>query len=111
MTVGAAVGASATDHEAAFGQVGPEPDELAHHPAPAGERCVTADGLQPHSFIDDVLGDDLDVWWAVGIGLLVAEQAALLDARASGAYRSATINRAQHLLDISAARFEPESGH
>ncbi len=68
-------------------------------------------GYQLHSFIDDVLGDDLDVWWAVGIGLLDAEQAALLDARASGAYRSATINRAQHLLDISAARFEPESGH
>lgn len=67
-------------------------------------------GYQLHSFIDDVLGDDLDVWWAVGIGLLVAEQG-LLDARASGAYRSATINRAQHLLDISAARFEPESGH
>ena len=43
--------------------------------------------------------------------LVDAEQAALLDARASGAYRSATINRAQHLLDISAARFEPESGH
>ncbi len=43
--------------------------------------------------------------------LVDAEQAALLDARASGAYRSATINRAQHLLDISAARFEPGSGH
>lgn len=68
-------------------------------------------GYQLHSLIDDVLGDDLDVWWAVGIGLLDAEQAALLDARASGAYRSATINWARHLLDISAARFEPESGH
>ena len=29
VTVGAAVGSSTTGHEAAFGQVGPEPDELA----------------------------------------------------------------------------------
>ncbi|AQP46841.1 peptidase [Tessaracoccus aquimaris] len=39
-----------------------------------------------------------------------AEQAALLDARASGTYRSSTINRAQHLLDINAARFDGQLG-
>lgn len=37
--------------------------------------------------------------------IIDAEQATLLDARASGIYRSATINKAQHLLDMSAARY------
>ncbi|HMQ66403.1 MAG TPA: hypothetical protein PJ992_08935 [Arachnia sp.] len=38
--------------------------------------------------------------------LLDAEQAALLDARSSGTYRSKTIERAQHFLDLQAARID-----
>ena len=34
------------------------------------------------------------------------EQAALLDARSSGTYRSKTIERAQHFLDLQAARID-----
>ncbi|WP_297105847.1 cation:proton antiporter [Tessaracoccus sp.] len=38
--------------------------------------------------------------------LLDTEQAALLDARSSGTYRSKTIERAQHYLDLQAARID-----
>ena len=38
--------------------------------------------------------------------LLDTEQAALLDARSSGTYRSKTIERAQHFLDLQAARID-----